>query len=278
MTVLEKPPILRGTEREQIGALRDYLFRMAQSLETAAAAETVASAASVVKADGSRALKPGGANQQTVDDVRRNARELRDLILKSARDLEGQISAGDATVIQYVESKTEEYNSLYVAQSDFGTFTETIGSEIESTARGVVESYNYGSAIESMGAIVQNYFTQINGEIRRGIIEDPETHEYELGIAISQNLTFSGECGPDDANNPGDGYTYYYLNSGQTFGLYTSTGWQFWIDGYKRGWFNSEDGMLHVKQIVVEQSLQIGDSWQIITNASNALEIRYVGG
>jgi hypothetical protein len=98
------------------------------------------------------------------------------------------------------------------------------------------------------------------------------------GIAISQNLRFAGECGPSDQHNPGDGYTYYYLESGQTFGLYTSTGWQFWIDGYKKGWFNSVDGMLHVANIIVEVSMQIGDSWQIKAAPDGSeFEILYVG-
>ena len=295
MTVLEKPPILRGTEREQIGALRDYLFRMAQSLETASTAEVTAAASPVVKADGSRALKPGGAGEKSIDDVRKNAQLLRDLILKSARDLEGQISAGDATVMSYADSKVEEYCSEFVAQSDLGAFREGIMSSVETTARGIVQSFNYAEAIMSSVDtegnvnplyeqfsvfrdmqdglnVAQAYYTEITGEIRHGFIRDPETNVIELGIAISEQLSFTG------AQRTENGIVYYELEPGQTLGLYTSTGWQFWINGYKMGWFDSRDSMLHVKQIVVEQSLQIGDSWQIITNASNAFEIRYVGG
>ena len=109
-------------------------------------------------------------------------------------------------------------------------------------------------------------------------MEDPETGEYVTGIAIAQALKFSGECGPSDARNPGDGYTYYYMNSGQTFGLYTSVGWQFWIDGYKKGWYNSQDGMLHVANVLVEQVLQIGSSWQVKSSADGSeLEFLYVG-
>lgn len=196
-------------------------------------------------------------------------------------ELQAMVEAGDAAVMRYVDSKTEVYNELYVAQSDFGTFQENVTSMIETTARGVVEQYDYGSSIESVQDsinLLQSYYTSINGEIRRGIVEDPETGEYVTGIAISQALKFSGECGPSDARNPGDGYTYYYMNSGQTFGLYTSVGWQFWIDGYKKGWYNSQDGMLHVANVLVEQVLQIGSSWQIKSSADGSeLEFLYVG-
>lgn len=283
MAFTEKPPMLRGTTQEQVNALRDYLFRMAQSLETAAGAESAAAASYTVGADGKRVYsteKKGDAGS-AVDLVRKNALELRDLIIKSARDLEGKIGEGDSYVMAYADSKVEEYNSLYVAQSEFGTFTETVQSTIEATAKGVVESYGYGSAIESVQSsldLVQNYYTQIDGEIRRGIVLDPDTGQYVTGIAISQSLQFSGECGASDQNNPGDGYTYYYLSENQTFGLYTSKGWQFWIDGYKKGWFDSTDGMLHVANIIVESKLQIGDSWQIMSAADGSeFEILFVG-
>lgn len=196
-------------------------------------------------------------------------------------ELQAMVEAGDAAVMRYVDSKTEVYNELYVAQSDFGTFQENVTSMIETTARGVVEQYDYGSSIESVQDsinLLQSYYTSIQGEIRRGIVEDPETGEYVTGIAIAQALKFSGECGPSDARNPGDGYTYYYMNSGQTFGLYTSVGWQFWIDGYKKGWYNSQDGMLHVANVLVEQVLQIGSSWQVKSSADGSeLEFLYVG-
>ena len=194
-------------------------------------------------------------------------------------ELMAAIDAGDNAVMQYADSKVEEYNSLYVAKSEYGEFQETITTTIENTAKGVVESYNYGSAIESVQEdikLVQDYYTSLNGEIRRGIIQDPDTGDYVTGIAISQNLQFSGECGSTDPLNPGDGHTYYYLIAGQTFGLYTSTGWQFWIDGVKRGWFNSADGMLHVKNVWVDSILHIGANWTV-QQSGNALMISYVG-
>lgn len=284
MAFTEKPPILRGTEQEQISALRDYLFRMAQSLSEAAGENTPAvSVVATVQPDGRRVYTPSGKGDPSdIAAVRKNAQELRDLIIKSARDLEGRIEDGDNTVIEYVDSKTEDYRSLYVAKSEFGTFTETVQANMESTAKGVVESYDYESAIESVkGSIrlIQDYYTQVNGEIRRGIVQDPDTGDYVTGIAISQNLQFHGECGPSDGNNPGDGFTYYYLNTGQTFGLYTSTGWQFWINGYKVGWFDSEEdnGLLHVRNVQVEEALQLGGAWNLLTTGSE-FELKYIGG
>lgn len=283
MAWTEKPPILTGRTRDDVQALRDYLFRMAGSLEEIATAGGSGVSVKYGK-DGRQILSQG--NSADLAQIRQNAQELRSLILKSARDINEleteTVPDGDTAVMQYVDSKTEVYNSMYVAQSEFGTFRQDLTSVIETTAQGVVESYDYGSSIESIQdsiGLLQNYYASINGEIRRGIVLDPDTGEYVTGIAISQSLQFSGECGPTDPENPGDGYTYYYMSEGQTFGLYTSTGWQFWIDGYKKGWYSSLDGMLHIANVLVENTLQIGSLWQILTSAGGEeLEIRYTGG
>lgn len=278
MAFTEKPPMLRGTEQEQIRALRDYLFRMAQSLSEVAAPETPVSVTATVRPDGTRVFKPGRDEGDAIAAVRKNAQELRDLIIKTARELGEDIEDGDNYVIAYADSKAEAFESEYVAKSYLGTYTERIMAEFEASARGVVESYNYSEAIRSMQdsiGLLQDYNTELSGQIRRGIVEVPGSNppEYELGIAISQNLQFTGQTVEAE-----DGNVYYYLNSGQTFGLYTSKGWQFWINGYKVGWFESTGSVLHVAIVQVEQELRMGDSWQIrATPNGSEFEIMYVG-
>ena len=263
--IIEKPPILTGNVRDDNGKLRDYLFRLAKSLEQVTnESMSVQAGVSMTYDKNGRPVYTQGENRKTIEEIRKQAVELQSLIIKSAHD-----------VTAYTDSKVEEYNGLYVAKSEFGTFQENIYTVIENTARGIVESYDYASAINSVQdsiMLMQNYMTSINGEIRRGIVEDPTTHQYVTGIAISQSLQFTGETITGD-----DGYTYYYLNSGQTFGLYTSTGWQFWIDGYKMGWFSAEDSYLHVHYVVAEEGTQIGDHWQIVATPDGSLfEIKYI--
>ena len=264
--IVEKPPILTGNVREDNGKIRDYLFRLAKSLEQVSQQALDAQKGKTVAYDknGKAIYSDNSLARQAMEEVRKRATELQSLIVKSAHD-----------VMEYTDGKVEEYNGLYVAKSDFGTFQENIYTVIENTARGIVESYNYTSMINGVQdavMLMQSYMTAVNGEIRRGIVEDPTTHTYVTGIAISQSLQFTGETITGE-----DGYTYYYLDSGQTFGLYTSTGWQFWIDGYKMGWFDSQDSYLHVYYVVAEQGVQVGDSWQIVTSPDGSLfEIKYI--
>ncbi len=268
------PPILNGTSAQQLAALRAYLVRMAQQLNTALdSAEgqaSLASSSAAVSQKGQSAI----SKTDSGEEIRKSARELRALIVKTADGLSGDIiRSGDQQKL-YTDAATETLSSTLVAKSEFGAFTEKIDSRISESARGIIESYDYDALISSAEdniAVLQSYMTSLDGEIRRGIVTDPETNEEVTGIAISQNLQFTGAI-----VKGADGAEYYRLSSGQTFGLYTSTGWQFWIDGHRRGWYNSVDGMLHIANTAIEDTLQIGGAWRVLNEGG--LGIKYTGG
>ncbi len=263
----ELPPILTGSSAQQIAAIRAYLVRMADRLNEAADAPGV----TYTQAGGTaaarqirRGAQSGGTAEADAEAVRRNAAELRALIIKTADGLNGGIEKSASELRSYADGRIEALGERYLARSEFGTFTENIESQISNTARGVVESYGYDARIESNQsgiALLQSYVTDIDGEIRRGLVTDPDTGETVTGIAISQSLQFTGEVTQGE-----DRMRYYELSSGQTFGLYTSTGWQFWIDGHKRGWYNSVDGMLHIANVAVEDTLQLGGGWRLVND------------
>lgn len=273
----ELPPILTGSSAQQIAAIRAYLVRIADRLNEAADAPGV----TYTQAGGTstarqirRGAQSGGTAEADAEAVRRNAAELRALIIKTADGLNGGIEKSASELRSYADGRIEALGERYLARSEFGTFTENIESQISNTARGVVESYGYDARIESNQsgiALLQSYVTDIDGEIRRGLVTDPDTGETVTGIAISQSLQFTGEVTQGE-----DGMRYYELSSGQTFGLYTSTGWQFWIDGHKRGWYNSVDGMLHIANVAVEDTLQLGGGWRLVNDGG--LGIKYTGG
>lgn len=258
----EYPPILQGSEQEQLRTLRDYLVRMARSLEAAQQAQAAPTPAGAAAAQTAREKR---TEEDRLAALRRNAARLRALIVKTAGDAD--------TLASEIGSLRHDMESDYLARSDFGTYMEQAQASFQATARGVVESYDFAALIEAVSDRTEEldlYLTTLRGEIRRGLITDPETGETVLGIAVAENLQFTG------AVHEEDGLTYYELSPGQTLGLYTSTGWQFWVNGSKRGWFDSRDGRMHVISEVIEDHLQLGADWSL--SVSGGFGIKYVGG
>ena len=252
--MFELPPKLIGDEVEQLTALRDYLVRMAQSLDTNVEKVVVQTVESAVARAGTTGYGGGGG---TANVENNEVKRLKSLIIKTADNIQVSIDRIN-TVLEMT----------YLAQSDFGTYREYIKRDIDETAQATVERFD--AEMETISAELDRFMENIRGEIRRGIIEDPDhPGSYIMGIAIAQELRFTGNT-TEDA-----GLTYYELAPHQTFGFYTSTGWQYWIDGAKRGWFNSEDGMLHVENVAVEQSLMLGAGW--LMTATGGFGLRYVG-
>lgn len=260
------PPQLTGTPEQQIASLRDWMFQRVKELDTIANGEDDNV---VVSRDGSgRTIIKKGDDSA----VRNMASDLKSLILKTANEVEA-----------YADRQMETFSSEYVARSEYGVFQQTVQATMETTAQGVAENYDLIQAVTTDVNTLADYYEEISGQVVRGIVRDPEytpgselhPTEYVIGLAISQDIQVSSEVQPGDVNNPDDGHTYYYLNSGQTFGLYTSTGWQFWINGLKVGWYSSLDGNLHVASIKIEKTLQMGD-WILKQRGTN-FGILYVG-
>ena len=241
----ELPPILTGSAENQLRALRDYLVRLLQTLPQDA--QTAAQLS--VRAEYGGVRPPAGQSAAASAPSDENYPRLRALVTKTASE-----------IYRHVDSITQELREDYTARSELGELEERIAQRMSATARGVVESYDYESrltASDERAAQLEEHLRSLSGQIRRGVINDPETGEQTLGIAISQRLSFTGRS----SSHEGD--TYYELSPGQTLGLYTSTGWQFWINGARRGWFDSVDGMLHVAAMQVEQSLRLGGGWVV---------------
>ena len=138
--MFEQPPILRGETGEQLAALRDYLVRLARSLEALTAAPAVSSAA---------APTAQTRTASTSDTA------LRSLIVKTAD-----------TIRHELDAVTRELHENYLALSDFGSYRETAQAAITETARGVVESYRYDEALEAL----TRSLTTLRGQIRRGLL------------------------------------------------------------------------------------------------------------
>lgn len=257
----ELPPQGRGTAEQQLADLREYLVRMARDLDRVGSGSEV-----VIQQSANKAVSK--AQRQTMDSIRTQAEALKALIIKTANE-----------VYSYTDRKVETYVSEYMANSDFGDYYEQIKTQVEETAKQQIAKYDYTSVVQPALTAAENvqdalelYAKELNGQICRGIIEDPQTHEDHLGIAISERLSeYATTTTVEDG-----GYTYYRLTNDPTMGLYTSTGWQFWIGGQLVGYFSSNDGLLHVPNIMVEERVTFKSDWEITTKGG--FGIRYIGG
>ena len=263
----EYPPMLRGEALEQLAQLRDYLVRRVRDEEQETLALVKAEAPAIVR----EAANSGRAGIASFQEETDRAARLRELIVKTAKESR----AGDALLTESLGEVSRELRQGYLARSEFGEYRLEIAALIEATARQIVESYHFLEQISAaraelgeMGDAFAAYETEISGQIRRGFLEDPETHQTVLGIAISQNLLFTGRELTEG------GWTYFELAPGQTLGLYTATGWQFWVNGRKVGWFSSADGMLHTVSQVVEEEIRLGD-WSM--SRAGGFGIKFAG-
>ena len=253
----EYPPILTGTAQQQIAALRDYLVRRARAQDESAPGtgeQTAAPGSGPLRLDSPGTASPAAA--PVPEDA-----ALRALIVKTADSVRHQ-----------VELLSESLHEDYLARSDFGEYQEQMDLAIRATARQIVESYDYDARLrasdESLGLLRQSV-TSLHGQIRRGLIRDPETGEIAFGIAVAEELRFTG------STVTAEGQSYGELAPGQTLGLYTASGWQFWCNGSKRGWFDASDGQLHVRSLAAEQEQRLGTDW--LLTAAGGFGIRYTG-
>jgi len=171
-----------------------------------------------------------------------------------------------------------------------GRHYETILTKIRADAESITESFTMQQVttlegnINDLTAAVVNTTNLVNGQIRRGFIDwyNPQTQTTErvFGIVIASRNVFSSSGAsvtPSGEVNP-----YYEISSdsGMCFGLYTATGWQFWNDGKKLGWFDTNDGQLHVNNIRIETNLVMG-SWRLsnrkINSTEDAFGIKFTG-
>ena len=221
---------------------------------------------------------------QQTEDLWDTSTDLRNQIIQSANNLKIDIEANTGSINDLNGQVTNIMNTFVTADYIDGQFRSSLIQTITNNVNNIVEHYDYEEIVKGIvgGDIntLKSFATLINGEIRRGMIYDPALGTDVLGIAISQSIQFYDGDDPDPLKRPEviEGNTYYHIKSNQTFGFYTSYGWQFWVNGTKVGWFDSMDAKaaLHVASEVVDDGIQFDGSWEISQNSSG-IGFRYIG-
>lgn len=239
MVILPSPPMLQGSQAQQLNDVRRYLFRLVEQLNGSLNSLT----AENFTADTAASL--GGA---TKSEIEKTQSDLKSLIIKNANE-----------VYQTIDVLTKTLESEYVAISDFGTFRETMENTVTETAAGLEQK------ISTQSEIVNQYITTTNGYIRQGVVG------YEgltpiIGIAIGQDIQVTG------AKETVGGVEYETIDTAQNMSVWTTRKLSFYVSGSEVAYFAND--ALYVTGI--HTGTVTFPNW--IIDDGNGLTFRWAGG
>lgn len=244
------PPTLLGTEAEQLVQLHRYLFRLNERLTQAAASETVTLQEIADKQTGS--VKVSELEEGLTSQYNR----AKALIIKTAEDVRHEMDM----IVAELESK-------YVARSEWGTYREEITQEIEATAQRVVQSFDYDSKIDAVGADFDSYRIQSRGYIQSGIIGFDDDGFPIYGVAIGRDLV--------NKTVTVDGTDYETIDMDRNLATYTSGRITFWQNGVAVAYISNSE--MVISKIKIQTDFRVGeDKWEI--SHARGFAIKWVGG
>ena len=173
---IQTPNITAGNDRERLQQMQSYLYRMAQQLQWAFDTIQV-NAGSIVQA--SVQSSQAGSSRQ---DPNSTFADIKDLIIKSA-DI----------VNAYYTTISKKLEGMYVAQSDFGTYTEQTALEIRETNNYVNQLYTNIREISGTVDELQNNAITTSAYLKSGLLYEDENGVPVYGLEIGQTNSVGGE-------------------------------------------------------------------------------------
>ncbi len=245
MNVLTQPPIINGDVQQQLVQMRSYLYQISRDLN---AALDGISPAAVSQQINDKIRTQNGATSQAMNE---QAGQLKSLIIKTAD-----------TVKAYSDRLVADLSSSYVAQSDFGTFSENIEQSIEAMNGSISQTIADVSAIN-------DYVVTTNGYIRQGIIGYDGATPI-IGIVMGQEIAATG-------TETVDGKTYDVFDMTKNMSVWTTQKLSFYVNGQETAYVSN--GAFYTEDIVVKGKLFLGeDQWQLWADPVNGLLLTWIGG
>lgn len=256
--MVAQPPILQGTERQQLMQLRQYLYQISRDLNVSMTNLTAENFA--VGSPAQKVLSGEATNEQT-QNLKQQISALKSLIIKNADFVQHEMDRIEA-----------ELESNYVAVSEFGTFTENIQAQITATAENVSQVIDYQATITddlaSIGNEFDAYVIETNGYIRQGIIGYEDAVPV-IGIAIGQDVQVTG------TTETVNGKEYSVIDTSSNMSVWTPGKLSFYIHGAEVAYFSN--GALYVDVIFVRSRIIGGsDEWEI--SFDEGFTIKWIGG
>lgn len=173
---IQTPNITAGNDRERLQQIQSYLYRMAQQLQWAFDTIQVSTGSNVQTSVQSSQT---GSDRQ---DPKSTFADIKDLIIKSA-DI----------VNAYYTTISKKLEGLYVAQSDFGTYTEQTDLEIQETNKEVTQLYTNIREISGTVDGLYNSALITSAYLKSGLLYEDENGVPVYGLEIGQTNSVNGE-------------------------------------------------------------------------------------
>lgn len=171
MTNIRLPNITATTEREQLLQVKSYLHQLAQELNWAL---------SNLETGGSTSVKQAGSKAVTQEEVATSFNSLKSLIIKSAEAVQA-----------YSEEAERRYESLYVAQSDFGTYTEEASQLIQENSKSIEQIFTNIQEIITQNDLAHSRI-DVRANIRSGVLDTDDNGVPVYGLEIGQQTKLDG--------------------------------------------------------------------------------------
>ena len=177
MIDIRLPNITGNTEVEQLVQVKSYLHQLVGELNWAL--NNIVG----VQANASTSTAASKAQENTPsDDPISTFNSVKGLILKSADIVDA-----------YYESINNRLQGLYVAESDFGTYTEATDLVLEATSKGIEQNYTNIQQILSDIEGFESSLIEVNAHINSGILYYGENGAPVYGLEIGQRTEINGE-------------------------------------------------------------------------------------
>ena len=174
MINIRLPNITANTDQGKLLQVQSYLHQLVQELNWALT--TIESGNNVQSQK-----KTSSSNAVTKQEMATSYNELRSLIIKSSE-----------TVKAYSEAAEERYKSLYVAQSDFGTYTEAAEQTITKNSKNIESFYEDMQEIITNLDTLEHSLIEVSANIKSGLLYYDDSGVPIYGVEIGQRTKLDG--------------------------------------------------------------------------------------
>ena len=177
--MIQTPNITAGNDRERLLQIQSYLYQMAQQLQWAFSTIQTGSGSG----GGQTVVQQNKTTYvSAAQDPNTTFAGIKDLIIKSAEIVDA-----------YYEEINRRLEGIYVAESDFGVYTEQTGSEIRQNSTSISQLYTNVRTLSDTVDALYNSTVGANAYLKTGLLYEDENGVPVYGLEIGQTNSVDGE-------------------------------------------------------------------------------------